>query len=87
MDLEVEGEFAGILGVHIERNIAVNSIALSQSGLIKSIIEALDIQDLPSKRTPASSIPLVKDEDGEQPDSTFSYSSVVGMLQYLQNHF
>jgi hypothetical protein len=59
---------------------------LTQEGLIKRIIEALDISDLPAKKTPAAAEPLVKDEFGEPPDCTFSYSSVVGMLQYLQNH-
>jgi hypothetical protein len=29
---------------------------------------------------------LVKDEDGEAVNGLFNYSSVVGMLQYLQNH-
>jgi hypothetical protein len=63
-----------------------SSITLTQSGLIKYIIEALDIGDLPEKKTPASSIHLVKDEAGEPSEGMFSYSSVVGMLQYLQNH-
>lgn len=86
MDLEVEGDVGGFLGVHIERNKEDNTIILTQSGLAKRIIEALDIEDLPPKHTPASAIPLVKDEDGEMPDCTFNYSSVVGMLQYLQGH-
>lgn len=86
MDLEVEGEVAGFLGVHIERNAEDGTIVLTQSGLAKRIVEALDIEDLPMKYTPASAIPLTKDEDGEAPDCTFNYSSVVGMLQYLQGH-
>jgi Reverse transcriptase (RNA-dependent DNA polymerase) len=81
MDLEVEGEVAGFLGVHIERDVANNTVTLTQEGLIKRIIENLEIGDLPLKKTPAAAEPLVKDEFGEPPDGTFSYSSVVGMLQ------
>jgi hypothetical protein len=29
---------------------------------------------------------LVKDEDGDPPDGTYSYASVIGMLQYLKGH-
>jgi hypothetical protein len=82
MDLEVKGEVAGFLGIHIERSVKDNTIA----GLIKRIIEALDIDDLPIERIPTSAEPLIKDKNSDPPDGTFSYSSVVGMLQYLQNH-
>jgi Reverse transcriptase (RNA-dependent DNA polymerase) len=86
MDLHVEGEVAGFLGVHISRDTQQGSITLTQTGLINRIIEATGVLHMPIKYTPASSIPLVKDDDGEQLDGTFNYSSVVGMLQYLQNH-
>jgi Reverse transcriptase (RNA-dependent DNA polymerase) len=85
MDLEVKGEVAGFLGVHIERNVTENTIKLTQSGLIKRIIEALEINDLPIKGTPLTAKPLTKDEL-EPASEMFSYGSVVGMLQYLQNH-
>jgi Reverse transcriptase (RNA-dependent DNA polymerase) len=86
MDLEVEGKVAGFLGVHFEWDVTKNTVTLTQEGLIKRIIEALNISDLPAKKTPATAEPLVKDEFGELPDCTFSYRSVIGMLQYLQNH-
>jgi hypothetical protein len=86
MDLETEGEAAGVLGVHINCNNAENTITLTQSGLIKQIIEMLEIFDLPIKRTPLTAKPLTKDERGELASEMFSYSSVVGMLQHLQNH-
>jgi hypothetical protein len=86
MDLEVEGEVAGFLGVHISRNDIQGSIELKQVGLIQRIIEAVGVMHLPIKRTPAASTPLVKDDNGENINGTFNYSSVVGMLQYLQNH-
>jgi hypothetical protein len=43
MDLEVEGEVSGFLGVHIERNVVNGTISLNQKGLIKRIMEALKV--------------------------------------------
>jgi hypothetical protein len=86
MDLETEEDVAGFLGVHIERNDANGTVKLTQKGLIKRVIETLEIDHLHGKETPAAAEPLVLDEDGEPPDGTYSYPSVVGMLQYLQAH-
>ena len=86
LDLEVEDSVAGFLGVHIERNDMDGSIKLTQSGLAKRIVEALDVGHLPRRFTPASSEPLVKDEDGDPPNGAYNYASVIGMLQYLQGH-
>jgi hypothetical protein len=74
MDLEVKGEVAGVLGVHINRNVAKNTITLTQSGQIKQIIEALEINDLPIKQTPATAKQLIKDELGEPAAEMFSYT-------------
>jgi hypothetical protein len=70
----------------LERNEKDGSIKLTQVGLIKRIIDALDLHNKPRKKTPAAAEPLVKDEDGDPPDGKYSYASVVGMLQYLQAH-
>jgi Reverse transcriptase (RNA-dependent DNA polymerase) len=86
MDLAVEGEVAGFLGVHITRDTSNNSIYLTQPGLINRIINAVGVQHLPIKHTLASPHPLVKDNNGLPINGTYNYSSVVGMLQYLQNH-
>jgi hypothetical protein len=86
MELEVEDSVAGFLGVHIERDEKDQSIKLTQSGLTKRIIEALEVSHHPIKHTPAGHEPLTKDISGDPPDAKFNYSSVVGMLQYLQGH-
>ena len=86
LELNVEDSVAGFLGVHIERNDADGSIKLTQKGLIKRIIEALGVGSHPIKHTPATAEPLVKDEFGDPPDGSYSYPSVIGMLQYLQGH-
>ena len=55
--------------------------------MISRIIDAVKIKGrLHRKFTLATPTPLVKDTDEELPDQEFNYSSVVGMLQYLQGH-
>jgi hypothetical protein len=85
MEVEVEDDVAGFLGVHIDRR-SDGSIELTQTGLIDQIIKALGVEHLPGKRTPAEFGALPKDENGDPPQATYSYVSVVGMLQYLQGH-
>jgi hypothetical protein len=86
LDLEVEDSVAGFLGVHINRNTDDGTIKLTQSGLAKCVVEALNLGSLPRKFTPAVKDPLVKDEHGDPPNSAYNYASVIGMLQYLQGH-
>ncbi len=83
MTLEKEEDVAGFLGVHIER--AGNRIKLTQKGLTKRIIEALGADKLPPVSTPATEV-LGKDLDGDPPNGTFNYASVIGMLWYLYGH-
>jgi len=83
MDLEEESDVAGFLGVLVDRR-PDGSIQLLQKGLIQRILDALQIHHLPPKRTPAKLGVLSSDPEGEPPNSTFSYASVIGMLGYLQ---
>ena len=59
---------------------------MTQSGLATKIVDALMIEKLPCKFTPAETTALVKDENGEHPMLNYNYTSVVGMLKYLQGH-
>jgi hypothetical protein len=86
LDLEVEDSVAGFLGVHIDRNTENGTVKLTQSGLAKRVVEALNVGAQPRKFTPALKNPLVKDEHGEPPNGAYNYASVIGMLQYLQGH-
>ena len=86
MELEEESSVAGFLGVNMTYDKVRNTVTLTQEGLTKRIIEALNIEHMPKKETPAIHEPLVKDESGDPPDGVYSYSSVIGMLQYLQGH-
>ena len=84
MDLEVEDDVAGFLGVDVNRH--GSSLTMTQTGLIDRVIKALGCDTLPIKRTPADYEPLGSDKDGESPQESFNYASVIGMLQYLQGH-
>jgi hypothetical protein len=87
MELEVEEDVAGFLGVDIkDRRHIDGTYKLTQPGLATRIVEALNIDQLPKKETPAIKEPVVKDVDGDPPNGTYSYSSVIGMMQYLQGH-
>ena len=61
---------------------------MKQTGLIDCVMEALgiDTKYAMNKWTPAEGKPLTKDADGEPPQGSFSYSSVVGMLTYLAGY-
>jgi hypothetical protein len=86
MSLEVEDSVAGFLGVHIERNQSDRSIKLTQIRLIKRIITALGIEHEHAVYTPTGLTPLTKDSDGDPPDGSFNYASIIGMLGYLQSN-
>ena len=81
--VEIEESVAGFLGVHIERDESNQTIKLTQKGLTKRIVDALNIDSLSPKNTPALKASLVKDADGEPPNATYYYPSVIGMLLYL----
>jgi hypothetical protein len=83
--LEKESNVAGFLGVHIER-LENGSLHLTQIGLIKRILESLNVEKLTPVRVPAARGVLPKDEEGDPPNGLFNYASVIGMLQYLQAH-
>jgi hypothetical protein len=85
MALEVKDDVAGFLGVHMKRNTKDNLILLTQKGLIDRVINALGCRDLPPVTTPADNV-LGKDENGEPPNCTFNYASVIGMLWYVYRH-
>ena len=58
---------------------------MTQTGLIDRIITALGCDDLEGVATPAVDV-LGKDEFGDPPTCSFSYSSVIGMIWYLERH-
>ena len=61
---------------------------MSQQGLIDRIIEALGLalDNSTPKKISCLKTPLTKDADGDPPEGSFKYASVVGMLLYLSGH-
>ena len=82
MDLNVEDDVAGFLGVLLTRQ-EDGTIALTQTGLIERIIDALGLQDCNSTRTPSQKAALSLDKGGAKFSEPYNYASVVGMLMYL----
>ena len=64
LELEIEDSVAGFLGVHIQRDDKEGTIKLTQKGLCKRTIDALQLQGHPAKATPATREPLVVDQNG-----------------------
>ena len=83
MEMTEEDDVAGFLGVHIEHT--KDHVKLTQKGLTQRIIEALQAQDLPAVSTPADRV-LGKDLDGDPPNCSFNYASVIGMMWHLYGH-
>jgi hypothetical protein len=82
MDLEVERDAAGFLGVLITKK-PDGTIHLSQTGLTQRILAALNMADFNTKEAPAEHGCLPIDKDGDPPQGPYSYPSVIGMLGYL----
>jgi hypothetical protein len=76
MDLEEEGNVAGFLGVHLECNEEDGSIKLTQVGLIKRIIDALDLHNKPRKKTPAAARALCPPDPSVARDSDRAHRTV-----------
>ena len=85
LDLNVEDDVAGFLGVHIARQ-EDGKIELTQKGLTERVIAALGLESTSNiAATPAETRALGADLEGAPCQETFSYPSVVGMLMYLAN--
>ena len=85
MQLEVEDDAAGFLGVKINRNNETGEVELTQTGLIDRIISGLGCDDLEPADTPAIDT-LGKDEFGDPATGDFNYGSIMGMIWYLERH-
>jgi hypothetical protein len=87
LDLNIEEDVAGFLGVHVEKNVNV-SIELTQVGLTDHTIVPLELEQDKStgKSTLAEYVSLGTNADDEACDETFNYRGVAGMMQYISGH-
>jgi hypothetical protein len=81
MELEVESEVAGFLGVLITKD-PDGTIHLKHTGSIQIILAALNMADFNTKETPAEHGCLPSDKDGDPTQGAYSYPSVIGMIGY-----
>ena len=81
----VEDDVAGFLGIAMEKK-KDGTIELKQTGLIKRILEAMNMEDCTMKDTPADPTALPKDTDGPACQETWSYALIVGMMMYLASN-
>ena len=85
-DLEMEGDFSTYLGIGIKES-EDGTRCMTQKGLIERIIETTGMTDCNPNKTPASTVALGSDKEGEPWDQLqWNYASVVGMLLYVSNN-
>jgi hypothetical protein len=81
-DLKSEGSIEDFLGINFKQ-VGPNKFVLTQTGLIKKILEAASMTDCHTKSTPASTTTLGTDARGAPFNESWEYASIVGMLMYL----
>jgi hypothetical protein len=88
MDLDIEIDVSGFLGVQIERDRTTGSCTLTQHGITEQIINVVNIASFPLVQTPASpqKTLLSHEIDSNPIQGLYSYPSVISMLLYLANH-
>ena len=77
---------AGYLWVLIDRNDANDTISLKQSDLAQWVVEAFHFDDDTSSVETLADSYLPLDEDDKPTQVFYNYTSVFGMLGYLQGH-
>ena len=85
MQLTREGSFVEFLGIKFTPK-TNGAIELTQKGLVKKILDAMDMADCSVNKTPTTQLALGSDPDGPAMTETWSYPSIVGMLLYLSTN-
>ena len=84
LTIEDSDNIFGFLGIDIKRTGKV--IELTQTGLIKKVLEYTKLADSKQRETPAQLDPLGSDKDGLPCDEDWNYAAAVGMLLYLSSN-
>ena len=84
LTLEKEDNVPGFHKVYLNVNHNKVTVELNQRGLIDIIIHAMGLDDSTSIKILAEYDALPKNKNSDTCNSTFKYSSIVGMLLYLQ---
>lgn len=83
-ELTEEGTFTNFLGINFLRT--STNITMTQTGLIKRIIDATDMNGCNPNHTPTTQEALGSDPEGEPMKETWNYRSVIGMMLYLSTN-
>ena len=87
LEFTMEGTFTDFLGIIFVQDPTINNtVTLTQTGLIKKIIDATGMSDCNPNGTPAIQQTLGIDPDGKAMQEDWSYPSIVGMLLYLSTN-
>ena len=86
LTLEKEDDVAGFLGVHLKVDHDKGAVKLTQLDLIDRIIDVMGLTNATEVENPAEYGALPNDYEGESCNTQFNYSSIVGILLYLQNY-
>ena len=85
-ELTKECDFSDYLGIKFQRNPKNNTITMTQSGLIKKVVEATGIEPCSANKTPTSQTALRSDPEQSPNKETWKYSSVVRIILHLSTN-
>ena len=80
-----EGILTDYPGIHFETK-EDGSFEATQTGLVDKIIAAAGLIDCNPSEMPTAQLPIGRDTEGESYCKDWEYNSIIGMLQYLQQH-
>ena len=83
--LRDEGEVGDFLGIRIEK-IGDRKFHLTQTGLIDKVLNAANMTNCNPITTPAYTVSLGIDKDGDQFLESWKYPTIIGMLMYLASN-
>ena len=81
-----EGDFTSFLGIKFEKDEETGSLTMTQKGLIDRIVALTGMSNCNPNWTPASSVVLASDPNGEPMTDDWNYRSVIGMFLYLSTN-
>ena len=84
-DLTHEGNVGAFLGIDIT-TLPDGRFELQQQGLIDKVLTETGMHNAAPVRTPAIATPLGSDPNGESPQESWNYATVIGMLMYLASN-
>ena len=82
-EIRGEGEVGDFLGICIVKA-GPKKFTLTQTSLIAKALKEANMESCNTAKTPCSTVPLGKDEDGDPFNESWEYSTLVVMIMYLE---